>query len=64
MNFDGAWKLFQELFEPILKLDGTAVYRTYIYLISKVVDGEWYYNREDVLSMKRMTDANPSCSRQ
>ena len=58
MNFDGSSKLFQELFEPILKPDGTAVYRTYIYLISKVVDGERYYKLgEGTRSMKRMTDA-------
>ena len=51
-------KIFQELFEPILKPDGTAVYRTYIYLISKVVDGERYYKLgEGTRSMKRMSSA-------
>ena len=41
-----------------MKIDGTAVWRTYIYLISKVVDGKRYYKLgEGTRSIKRITDA-------
>ena len=60
MEWNGTSKLFSELFLPILKPDGTALERVYLYCISKKVDGSvsrWGKARgpKSVLGMRRPT---------
>jgi len=58
MEWNGTSKLFSELFLPILKPDGTALERVYLYCISKKVDGSVYVKvGEGTRSQKRLGDA-------
>ena len=59
MDFDGSQKIISELFEPYIDANSKVFHKSYIYIISKIIDGKRFFKvGEGKRTISRMTSAN------